>query len=267
MTGRIDLGGHALNTQVDGPVDAPWIVLANSLGTNLTMWNQQMPMLTRHFRVLRYDTRGHGGSDTPPGPWSFDDFTGDVIALMDHFGIDRCAFMGLSMGGMTGLGLALVHPNRFDRVVCADARADAPAAFRQMWDERIARVRANGLQAIVEGTMSSWFTEDWLTVKTGVESDIRAMILGNDPVGYVACCDALKKLDYLRQLGEVGCPILYVGGDQDKGASPDVMAQMAARTPDGRYQTIEGAAHLANCNNPAIFNDIVEGFLNKVGAG
>ena len=109
------------------------------------MWEPQIPALTQRFRVLRYDTRGHGQSDTPPGPWSFDDLTGNVIALMDQFGIDRCAFMGLSMGGMTGLGLALAHGDWFDRLVCADGRADAPAPFRQMWDERIAKVADGGL--------------------------------------------------------------------------------------------------------------------------
>jgi len=261
MSMLVSLGDFALNCAVDGPDGADWIILSNSLGADLSMWDDQVALLTQGYRVLRYDTRGHGGSDTPPGPYSFDDLTGDVIKLMDHFAVESAAFMGLSMGGMTGLGLALEHPHRVSRVVCADGRADAPAPFRAMWDERIEKVATGGLAAIVDGTLASWLTEDWRNAHPDRVAAIRRMVLGNDPQGYIACCQALKGLDYLRRLPEVTVPILYIGGRQDMGAAPEVMQAMADATPSGVYTPIENAAHIANINAPKAFNAAVARFL------
>mgnify|MGYP000648664908 CR=1 FL=1 len=158
MNGRVTLRSEiALNTRVDGPRDRPWLVLSNSLGADLSMWDPQIPLLTKRYRVLRYDTRGHGQSDVPPGPYSLDDLVRDVRELFLAFGIQRASFMGLSMGGMTGLGLATLHPERIERVICADARADAPKEFKAMWDKRIATIEHGGLEAIVDGIMAMWF--------------------------------------------------------------------------------------------------------------
>ncbi len=128
MNARVAARGASLFTRVDGAErsDAPWIVLSNSLAADHTMWDPQIPALTARYRVLRYDTRGHGASDAPEGPYDFDMLVADVIAVMDHHGVERATFMGLSLGGMTGLGLALAHPQRLSRLVCCDARADAP---------------------------------------------------------------------------------------------------------------------------------------------
>ncbi|ABD55855.1 alpha/beta fold hydrolase [Jannaschia sp. CCS1] len=257
--GRVELGNHALNTRIDGAGE-DWIILSNSLGANLSMWDDQMDLLTSKYRVLRYDTRGHGGSDTT-GPVSFADLNGDVIALMDALEIDQAAFMGLSMGGMTGMALAVDHADRISRVVCADARADAPPPFQANWDTRIAAVEEGGLEAIVDGTLASWLTEDWRAANPDRVEEIRAMVLANDPTGYVACCHALKGLDCLRHLPNAKAPILYVGGDQDLGAAPAVMQEMADATPGGDYRQIEGAAHVANINAPAAFNAAITDFL------
>jgi 3-oxoadipate enol-lactonase len=266
MSGRVALAnGVTLNTAIDGPEDGPWIVLSNSLGANLSMWDPQIPFLTRKYRVLRYDQRGHGASDTPPGPYTFDDLVGDVIALMDHFGIERAPFMGLSKGGMTGLGLALAHPGRMERVVCADGRADAPEPFRAMWDDRIAKVEAGGMAGIVEFTLGTWLTEDWRAAHPAETEAVRQMVLGTDTAGYIACCRALQGLDYLRHLGEATVPILYVGGTEDKGAAPEVMRAMAEATPGGRYIEIPGAAHVANINAPEAFDAAVAEFLGIEG--
>tara|TARA_R110002124_G_scaffold53595_7_gene153730 strand:- start:19459 stop:20280 length:822 start_codon:yes stop_codon:yes gene_type:complete len=259
--GRTGPGASQLNYQIDGPDAGPWIVLSNSLGATLDMWAPQMDMLTQTFQVLRYDTRGHGGSDAPAGPYDFDDLTGDVIALLDHLEIETAAFMGLSMGGMTGLGLALDHSKRIERLVCADARADAPEGFRTSWDERIAKVERGGLEAIVEGTLASWLTPDWHAANPQAARTIADMVLCNDPAGYIACCRALQGLDYLRRLPEISVPVLFVGGALDKGAAPEVMQAMADATPDARYHSIEGAAHVANINAPEAFNSAIEPFL------
>ena len=254
--------GLELNTVIHGQGAAkPWIVLSNSLGTNLTMWDPQIALLTSKYQVLRYDTRGHGNSETPQGPYAMDDLVDDVIHLMDAKGIETADFMGLSMGGMTGLGLALRHSDRISRVVCADGRADAPEPFRAMWDQRIAAVSENGLEGIADGTLMTWFTEEWRNNNPTELAQVKSMILGNDPAGYMACCRALKGLDYLKDLGGVSIPMLFVGGDKDKGAAPDVMRAMADATPGGVFHEIVDAAHIANINQPEAFNASVTDFL------
>lgn len=260
--GRTDLGRISLKCRVDGNEGKDWLILSNSLGATMAMWDGQIPVLAARYRVLRYDTRGHGGSDAPQGPYSFADLTGDVLALMDHFGIERAAFMGLSMGGMTGMGLAIDHPDRVSRVVCADGRADAPEGFRSMWDARIDRVKTGGLAAIVEGTLESWLTADWRAANPTRVAEIAQMVLSNDAEGYIACCLALKELDYLRRLPQAAVPILFVGGDQDRGAAPEVMQAMADATPGGVYRQIKGAAHVANINAPEAYLAAIADFLD-----
>lgn len=237
----VDLGEVTISTRVDGPEGAPWIVLSNSLGASLAMWDPQIAMLANSCRVLRYDTRGHGHSSAPPGPYSFDQLTGDVIGLMDAMTIERASFMGLSLGGMTGLGLALRHPDRFERIICADARADAPDPFRAMWDDRIAKVQAGGVEAIADMTLSTWFTTDWLGAHPQEAASIRDMVIATPANGYVACCEALKTLDYRRQLAGITIPTMYLGGGrrQRRGTRGDAGhggrdARCAVRRNSGR---------------------------------
>ncbi len=264
MSEPVTLGsGLTLNTRIDGDIGKPWIVLSNSLGANLSMWEPQIEALSETYRVLRYDTRGHGGSETPGGPYGFDDLVGDVIGVMDAKGIEQTSFMGLSMGGMTGLGLAIDHPDRFHRIICADGRADAPQGFRDMWDQRIAAVETGGMAAIVEGTLATWLTADWQAANPGRTDQVRTMVLGTDPKGYVNCCLALKGLDYLRRLGDAGVPVFYLGGSEDKGAAPEVMQAMADATPGGAYVTVPNAAHVANINAPKAFNGAIAGYLTS----
>ncbi|WP_114965533.1 3-oxoadipate enol-lactonase [Alkalilacustris brevis] len=250
-----------LFTRVDGPEGAPWIVLSNSLGASSGMWRPQIDMLTGHYRVLRYDTRGHGRSATPPGDWSFDDLVADVIAVMDAHDVTRADFLGLSLGGMTGLGVALRHPERLRRLVVADARADAPEAFRENFLARLRKVEAGGIEAIADATLETWFTEAWRQANPDELAKVRAMILGTDPAGYVRCCHTLRTLDYLKDLGRITIPVLYLGGDRDAGAPPDVMHDMADATPRGQFELIPDAAHVSNISNPHVFNCSVERFL------
>lgn len=255
--------GGAIRTQVDGPAGAPWVVLSNSLGASLAMWDPQVPALTATHRVLRYDTRGHGGSATIAGPFTMADLVADAVAVMDAHGVVQADFVGLSLGGMTGLGLALAHPGRLNRLVCADARADAPEAFRANWDARIARIAEGGLAAIIDATLEGWLTADFRAANPDVVAKVRGMVLANDPAGYVACCAALKTLDYFKDLGRMTVPTLYVCGDQDKGAAPDVMRSMAAATPGSSFVLISDAAHVANLNAPGAFNAALSDFLTR----
>jgi 3-oxoadipate enol-lactonase len=254
--------GGPIWTRVDGAArDAPWIVLSNSLGADHTMWDAQMPLLSRHFRVLRYDTRGHGRSATVPGAFGMDALVADLVAVMQAHGVARADVLGLSLGGMTGMGLALAHPARVNRLIVADARADAPELYRANFAARIAKVEEGGLAAIVDGTLESWFTPDWRDANPVEVARIRAMVLSHDPQGYIGCCQALMTLDYLRHLGGIAAPTLYLGGAADMGAAPEVMAQMAAATPGARHVIIPAAAHVANINAPHGFDAALTAFL------
>lgn len=255
---RVPSGDAVLSAQIDGDAGKQWLLLSNSLAADLTMWDDQIGWLTRTHRVLRYDTRGHGQSTAPKGPYSFDMLVGDMVALLDHLGADRADVMGLSLGGMTALGLGLANPARVRRMVVCDARADAPPPFVQSWDDRIAAIRAGGMATIADGTLARWFTP---AADAAVPERARAMILNTSPTGYEGCANALKGLDYLRHLGGMAAPVLYVVGAEDMGAPPAAMRAMADATPGSHYAEVAGTAHVPNMENPAAFAQAVGGWL------
>jgi 3-oxoadipate enol-lactonase len=258
----VDRGGFGLATWVDGcPVGAPWIVLSNSLGATAKMWEPQLALLGKRYRILRYDTRGHGASGAPSAPYSFDDLTGDVIALMDHFDIARADYMGLSLGGMTGLGLAIHHGARLGRLICCDARADNPQPFVQSWDERMAAIDKGGLAAIVGATMERWFVESWRKANPEVLRTFEDAFLATSLEGFKGCAEALKRLDYLKDLGGITVPLLYIVGAKDQGAPPAVVHAMSLATPGSAYVEIADAAHLSNIDNTKDFNAAIGDFL------
>ena len=156
--------GGRLFTRIDGlgSAAAPWLVLSNSLAADHTMWEPQIPLLASRYRVLRYDTRGHGQSGAPEGPYTLSGLVDDVVRILDHHGIDTASFMGLSLGGMTGLGLAIGHGDRVEKLVCCDARADAPEPYVKGWDERLAVVQEKGLKGILQGTTAPLVVVAWL---------------------------------------------------------------------------------------------------------
>lgn len=253
--------GAALAVRIDGEGNRPWLLVSNSLAADLRMWDDQIPLLTRTHRVLRYDTRGHGASDAPEGPYDFDMLVSDMIAVLDHFGVETADVMGLSLGGMTALGLGLDRPERVRRLIVCDARADAPPPFVEGWDARIAAVSEGGMQAVAEGTLERWFTAACRAARPQAIERARDMILTTSPAGYVGCAHALKGLDYLRRLDAMRRPVLYVVGSEDGGAPKEVMAAMADETPDGRLTILPNLAHIPNMEDPAAFAGAVEGWL------
>lgn len=254
---RVATRGLTFNAHVAGPSGAPWLILANSLGSTGQMWDDQIPVLTKRYRVLRYDHRGHGGTDVPDGVYTFDLHVQDVIDLMDAFGIEKASFMGLSMGAMTGMGLAIDHGERFDKMVLCDGRADAPPPFVENWDNRIGIVNDGGLEAIAEMTTNLWFNDAFREANPDRVAVIQAMVTSHDPKGYIACCEGLKTLDYLKGLGRISIPVTYVCGSLDKGAPSDAMRAMSEATPGSRFIEIEGGAHLPNIDSAAAFNDAI----------
>src|SRR5713101_8862735 len=173
---RIKANGIAFNYEIEGLEGAPWLVFSNSLATNLSMWDPQAADLKRSFRVLRYDQRGHGGTDVPVGRYSYATLVADALALFDALDIERPHFCGLSMGGATALGLAELHPDRVDRVVVCDSPAMSTPASAQQWEERIAAAQKGGIESLVESTMPRWFPPETHAAKPAHLDEVRAMI-------------------------------------------------------------------------------------------
>ena len=254
-------GAHGLLTRVDGEGDKPWLVLSNSLAADHRMWDGQIGLLSERYRVLRYDTRGHGQSAAPAAPYTFDDLIADVLAVMDEHGVERASYMGLSLGGMTGLGVALAHPERVEKLVCCDARADSPEPFRKSWDDRIAVVDEKGTEGLVEGTMERWLTPAFRSAHPEEATKLADQIRATSRDGYKGCAAALKTLDYLKDLGRMTVPTLYVVGAEDSGAPLPVVQAMADATPGARIAVVPDAAHIANIDNPPGFAAALRGFL------
>ncbi|MEM9344080.1 MAG: 3-oxoadipate enol-lactonase [Pseudomonadota bacterium] len=250
------------HTKIDGPDDAPWIVLSNSLGSNLSMWDGQIPLLTRKYRVLRYDHRGHGQTEVPPGPYTWDQLTSDVIALMDAHGIEQADWLGLSMGGMTGTGLAVHHGHRFGRMVLADFRADAPPEYQSMWDQRIATITEQGLSAIADGILDMWLNPAWRAANPSRLAALRETLTGTNPDGYIGCCLAIRTLDYLKDAHTITNPVLCLTGADDPTAAPATVRAIADTIPGAQYAELPGARHISNIDSEDAFNATIAAFLN-----
>ncbi|MFT6073306.1 MAG: 3-oxoadipate enol-lactonase [Yoonia sp.] len=263
MNDRVKLksGDVTLSALVTGKADGPTILLSNSLGAGLDMWEPQRAMLGRHYRVIGYDTRGHGQSSTPVGDYSFDNLTDDALAVLNHFEVQTADYIGLSLGGMSGLGLGLHHADRFGKIVCACARADAPQPFADSWDDRIAAIATGGLSAIWPGTLERWLTPTFAQRNQSVVADLASDFVQTTPAGYTQCARALQDLDYKRHLTGMNVPVLYISGTEDLGAPPAEMQAMWISTPGSEYINITDCAHIANLNQSGAFNAALQKFL------
>ena len=213
------------------------LVLSNSLGTTLEMWDPQLPALTERFRVVRYDRRGHGRSPVPPGPYTIDDLGGDVLALLDRLELERVSFCGLSIGGAVGMWLAAEAPERIDRLVlCCTKALFAPP---EQWTERAATVRAGGVATVSEATLGRWFTPAFHTARPDVVERFRAMLVGTPPEGYAGCCEALAGTDLRARLGVISAPTLVITGEHDPVAPPPEGEELAAAIPGARHVVVE----------------------------
>jgi 3-oxoadipate enol-lactonase len=265
ITGTVTAAdGTSIAYQVEGAEGAPWIVLSNSLATDRRVWDLQMEGLLSRYRVLRYDARGHGQSGPGTAPYRFTDMVGDVLALLDALNIVRADFMGVSLGGMTGLALALQAPDRLGKLVCCDARADAPAPYQAIWDANLARLADIGIAGLAAPTMERWFTESYrlALANAPVLATVREMILATSPTGYEGAAHLLQSLDLLDHLPSITCPVLYITGEHDPAAPVAVMQAMADKTPGASLTVLPDAAHLSNMEQPAAFLQAIRGFLS-----
>lgn len=233
---------------LEGPQDAPVLVMANSLGTTLNMWDAQAPMLSDRFRLLRYDHRGHGGSPVPPGPYTIEELGRDVLALLDELGIERFSFCGLSVGGMVGMWVAGEAPERVDRLVlcCTSARFAPPDA----WDERARTVREQGVGAIADAVLERWFTPAFRENRPEIVEWARGMLRGTPAEGYAGCCEAIRDADLRGRLGAVRTPTLVIAGADDPAAPPEEAESIRDSIAYAHLALLEDAAHLANVEQP-----------------
>jgi len=257
---RTKANGITFNYEIEGPADRPWLVFSNSLATNLSMWDPQVVDFSRSFRVLRYDQRGHGGTDAPAGRYTYATLVTDALALFDALDIERSHFCGLSMGGATALGLAQLHPDRVNRIVVADSPAMSTPATAQQWEERIALAQKGGMEALVESTMARWFPPETHAASPPHLEKVRQMIRTTPVKGFIGCAAALADHDYNTAVSTVTRPVLFIAGAKD-GVTPAAMKDMSARLEGSRYVELEGAGHISNLDRPAEFTHAVREFL------
>jgi 3-oxoadipate enol-lactonase len=254
----LDLPAGRFAYRFDGPADAPILILSNSLGTDHTMWDRQMPTFTRHFRVLRYDSRGHGASDVPPGPYTIEMLGQDALDLCDALDIRAAHFCGLSMGGMVGMWLASRAPERINRLALCNtsARMGPP----QLWDARIGAVRHAGMESIIAVVLARWFTPTFFEREPEVVARMRQRLASTPAEGYIACCEAIRDMDMRTSLSRIRAKTLVVAGSLDAASPPADGVFLAETIPDGRYLEFL-AAHIANVEVGQPFSDALVHFF------
>ncbi len=256
---KIKANGITINYQFDGPESAPCLVFSNSLATTFAMWDEQAAGLKESYRVLRYDQRGHGSTDTPAGRYAYDTLLADALGLLDALSIKKAHFAGLSMGGATALGLAERYPDRFDRIVVCDSPCQSTPQSSQRWEERIAIAQKQGIEALVEPTIARWVPPEIVAKNPPHIDKIRAMIRATPVNGFIGCAAALADHDYASAVATVKRPVLFLVGEKDAPAL--AMRKLNEKLPGSRYVEIPGAGHISNMDRPAEFTRAIRDFL------
>jgi 3-oxoadipate enol-lactonase len=238
-----------------------WLILSHSLATDLTLWDDQMAALSSHFRVLRFDTRGHGGSSAPDVPYDFAMLTADVLGLMDALSVDRAHFCGISMGGMIAQHVALVAPERIDKLVLVSTTSGYPPEARAAWVDRIAGVRKSGIEPLVAPTLERWFTAPYRASHPETMARIGALIRATPAAGYIGSGQAIAALDTTARLSALRCPTLVIAGADDTGTLPAMGRKIAEQISGARMEMLESASHLCNVEQATAFNERLTAFL------
>ncbi len=253
------MGAIALHHEISGERQAPPVLLLNSLGSTLAMWERQVPALAESFLVIRCDTRGHGESPVPPGPYVIDDLVDDAIALLDNLGIERTHIGGVSLGGMVAMRLAARDSERVDRLALISTSAQLGPP--ETWIERANTVRANGTAAVADTVVSRWLTESRQTADPQTTQYLRDMIAATPADGYAACCDAIRDMDLRADLASITAPTLVVSGLDDPSTPPVHLHSIVAGIPGARLVELSDCAHMAPIDQPeAVTSALVEHF-------
>jgi 3-oxoadipate enol-lactonase len=258
---RASVNGIEIDYDLEGPAGAPIVMLSHSLAATREMWKPQLAALTKEYRVLNYDMRGHGKSSVTTPPYSFATLMGDVVGLLDHLKIERVLFVGLSIGGMIGQHLAIHHANRLRCAVLCCTTSAIPVTVRPVWDERIAAVEAGGMQTQVATTLERWFTAPYRAAHPEVVEWIGGMIRNTPVQGFVGCGRAIQGLNITAELAKIKLPVLILAGEKDPGIPPAMSAVIHAAIAGSEYTVIQDAAHIANVEQAAAFTEHLLPFL------
>ena len=255
----VPLKGRNIYYDVVGPESGPVVAFSHSLAADLGMWAEQVPALAvAGYRALRMDMRGHGGSTALPAPYTIDQLADDVVLVLDALGVDRCHFVGLSIGGMIGQSLGLRHAGRMQSLMLCDTQTQSPADAATRWGPRIeAANKAGSLEPIAVETIGRWLTPDYKAKHPGRWKEIYDSIVGCTPLGYEGCARAIGNFNFTARLGTVKTPTLVVCGTDDPSASPEASRKIASLFPNGSYDDFKGAKHLPNVEQPEAFNRVM----------
>jgi 3-oxoadipate enol-lactonase len=258
---KLSINGIEINYAIEG--EGPVVTFSHSLGCNLSMWDAQAAALRGRYRVLRFDTRGHGQSGAPAGAYTLEQLAEDVHGLLGGLGIARTHFVGLSMGGMIGQIFALTYPEMVQSLVLCDTTSRYPAAAAPVWQDRIKTVEAKGMEPLVEPTLGRWFTAPFRARRPDLMEQVGAMIRATPAQGYVGCCHAIPKINATDRLGAVACPALVIVGEEDPGTPVEMARDIHAALPSAELAILRSASHLSNLEQPEEFNRVLVRFLDK----
>ena len=260
----IKANGIQMNYELSGKKDGPLVILSHSLGSSLLMWNPQRKVLESYFQILRYDTRGHGKSEAPPGAYTLELLGEDAVALLDALGIDQVYWVGLSMGGMIGQSIALNYPKRLKSLALCDTMAVIAPEAQPLWQERIDAVREKGVASQLEPTLERWFTSTFLNLNPYMLGVIREEFLATPAKGYLGCLYAIRKLNYLDRLSAIKIPTLIMVGEDDPGTPVSASEAMHKKISNSKLVIIKSARHLSNIEQSEVFNTNLLTFLNSL---
>lgn len=252
------INGEPFNILVEGPEDAPVLMFSNSLSSNLTMWDPQAEALKGAFRIVRYDSRGHGRSVANPGPYSIAQLGHDALAIMDALKLARVHWCGLSKGGMVGQWLLTHHRERIGKAVLANTAARMPPA--ELWNGRIRNVSQNGMAAIVDATIDRWLTRRFQQEAPAEIARVKRMIAATPAAGYCGCCGAIRDMDQRDSIRGIRNPVLLISGQHDPATTPDMMGLLRERIPGAAWVSLD-ASHISNIEQPAAFTKALKEFL------
>jgi 3-oxoadipate enol-lactonase len=256
----IDSGGCPINVVVEGREDAPVLMLSNSLGTTHRMWDEQVKPFTQHFRLVRYDRRGHGKSGLTKGPYTMELLARDALAVMDGLGLKKINWCGLSMGGMEGMWLGANAPQRIDRLILSNTTSYF--ADKTVWNDRLKFVREKGLAALVGPNMERWFTKDFRERSPKAMEWMREMFLTTPQDGYIANGEAVRDMDHRELLPKIAVPTLIIAGRHDPATTLEAAEYIRSRVPGSKLAVLE-AAHISNVEQPQAYAETVLGFLER----
>ena len=263
MQGKMEINGVDLNYRVDGPAGAPGIVMGNSLATNFLMWEDQVKVLCKKYRVLRMDKRGHGGSIIGDEEFSIEDLADDLVKLSCALGFEGGHYIGLSIGGMIGQAIGINHPNFFKSLTLCATTSQVPLETHSMWEDRITTAENDGMKMLVQPTLERWFTASYRETNPDRVAQIGKMVAATSTEGYVRCCRAIMGMSFTDSIDSILIPTLVIPGELDPALPVSMSKIITDKIPGARMEIVMDAAHLCNVEQPEHFNSIVLKWLNS----